>query len=128
MNRYGIVGVAMLVGAMLGAAAVQTLHAQAKPFGYLITEINVRDQDGYEKEFVPVILKAIHDAGGRFLARGDTTIAIQGMRPAPRVAVVQFESADQARAWASSSAYRDVTAIGDKYATFLDFVVEGVSQ
>jgi uncharacterized protein (DUF1330 family) len=119
MNRYATVGMATLAGAMLGTAAVQTLHAQAKPFGYFITEINVRDQDGYAREFGPAISNAAHDAGGKFLARGDTTIAIQGIRPAPHFAVVQFESMDQALAWATSSAYRNATAIGDKYATFL---------
>jgi hypothetical protein len=34
MNRYMTLGLSMLAGAALGAAAIQALHAQAKPIGY----------------------------------------------------------------------------------------------
>jgi hypothetical protein len=40
----------MVASAALGAAAVQTLHAQAKPPAYNIVEITIKDQDGYNKE------------------------------------------------------------------------------
>jgi hypothetical protein len=36
----------------LGAAAVQSLHAQATPPGYAIIEVNVTDKEGYTKESV----------------------------------------------------------------------------
>jgi hypothetical protein len=36
----------------LGAGAVQALHAQAKPPGYVVFEINVRDKDGYNNNFL----------------------------------------------------------------------------
>ena len=38
-------GIAMLAGAGLGAAAVQGLHAQATPLAYVISEIDVTDKD-----------------------------------------------------------------------------------
>jgi hypothetical protein len=41
MNRSMTLGIAMLAGATVGAAAVQGLHAQAKPKAYLVTEIEV---------------------------------------------------------------------------------------
>jgi hypothetical protein len=60
----------LVAGMALGAAAVQTLHAQAKPPAFQIVEVTVNDQDGFSKEFVPLISKVQQDVGGKFLARG----------------------------------------------------------
>jgi hypothetical protein len=49
VNRHVTVGLVMIASAALGAAAVQTLHAQAKPPAYNIVEITIKDQDGYNK-------------------------------------------------------------------------------
>jgi hypothetical protein len=68
------VGLSMVAGAALGAAAIQTLHAQAKPMGYSIAENVVNDQNGYTKEFIPPITKTIQDAGGKFIVRGGKKI------------------------------------------------------
>lgn len=80
MNRVITIALAMFVGAGLGAAAVQGLHAQAKPPAFNIAEITVTNDEGYNKEYVPPIVKSI---------------AAQ--------------------------------AIGDKYATFRGYQIEGVS-
>jgi hypothetical protein len=45
MNRSVTIGLAMLAGAALGAAAVEGLHAQAKPPVYQVVEIDVLNQD-----------------------------------------------------------------------------------
>ena len=57
----------------LGGLAVQGLHAQAKPPAYVVAEVTVKDQDGYTKEFLPAIGKAIQAEGGKFIARGYAT-------------------------------------------------------
>ena len=128
MNRTITVGLSMLAGAALGAAAIQTLHAQAKPPAYVITEITIKDQDGYTKEFLPPVTKAIQDAGGKFIARGGKTTTFQGAAPAPRVVVIQFESLEKTQAWNDSAAQVTAQKIGDKFATFRGFAVEGISQ
>jgi hypothetical protein len=46
VKRHITVGLAMVASAALGAAAVQTLHAQVKPPAYNIAEITIKDQDG----------------------------------------------------------------------------------
>jgi uncharacterized protein (DUF1330 family) len=127
VNRHITVGLAMFASAALGAAAVQTLHAQAKPPAYNIAEITINDQDGYNKEYLPLITKAITDAGGKFIVRGGKTISYEGAAPAPRVIVVQFESLDKLQALYNSAPYKDAIAVGDKYATQRIFGVEGVS-
>jgi uncharacterized protein (DUF1330 family) len=127
INRHIAVGLAMVASAALGAAAVQTLYAQAKPPAYNLVEITIKDQDGYNKEYLPVITKALIDAGGKFIVRGGKTISYEGAAPAPRVVVVQFESLDKLQALYNSAAYKDAIAVGDKYSTQRIFGVEGVS-
>ena len=127
MNRHITIGLAMVAGAALGAAAIQTLHAQTKPPAYNIAEITIKDQDGYNKEYLPLITKALTDAGGKFLIRGGKTISYEGAAPAPRVVVIQFESLDKLQALYNSAPYKDAIAVGDKYATQRIFGAEGVS-
>ena len=127
MKQYMTVGMSMIAGAALGAAAVQTLHAQAKPLGYVIAENIVNDRDGYTKDFIPPITKTIQEAGGKFIVRGGKTVPMHGTPPAPRVVVVQFESLAKAQEWANSSAAKAAFAIGEKYSTLHDYAVEGVS-
>ncbi len=122
--KYNI-ALAMIGSFALGAAAVQGLHAQSKPPAYVIAEINVTDKDGYVKEFLPVAAKAIQDAGGKYVVRGGKAVSLQGAPPAARVVVTQYESLDKAQAWWDSPARKDADAIGEKYATFRIFAVEG---
>jgi uncharacterized protein (DUF1330 family) len=127
VNRHITSGLAVVAGAALGAAAIQTLHAQTKPPAYNIAEITIKDQDGYNKEYLPLITKALTDAGGKFLIRGGKTISYEGAAPAPRVVVIQFESLDKLQALYNSAPYKNAIAVGDKYATQRIFGAEGVS-
>jgi uncharacterized protein (DUF1330 family) len=127
MNRHITVGLGMVASAALGATAVQTLHAQTKPPAYNIAEITIKDQDGYNKEYLPLITEALTDAGGKFLVRGGKTISYEGAAPATRVVVIQFESLDKLQALYNSAPYKDAVAVGDKYATQRIFGAEGVS-
>jgi uncharacterized protein (DUF1330 family) len=128
MNRYITVGVAMLVGAGVGAAAVQSIHAQANPPAYYVAEVTLKDQNGYMTEFVPPAEKSRQDGGGKFIARGGKTITLQGAAPAARVVVIQFDNLDKAQAWWNSPTQKSAQAIGDKYGTFRSYLVEGLSQ
>jgi hypothetical protein len=47
-TRYAT-ALALLTGVGLGAAATQALYAQSKPPAYVIAEIDVSDQDGYQR-------------------------------------------------------------------------------
>jgi uncharacterized protein (DUF1330 family) len=126
MKRYIALALATLTGAALGAAAIQGLHAQAKPPAFNIAEITITNDEAYTKEYVPPILKSIQDSGGKFIVRGGKTASVVGTPPAPRITVIQFESLDKAQAWINSPAYKAAQAIGDKYATFRAYQVEGV--
>ena len=122
------VALSILAGVAIGAAAVQALHAQAKPPAYVVAEIDVTNPEPYEKEYVPIAAKAITDGGGKYLVRGGETAAMYGEPPKPRIAVMAFESMEKAQAAFNSSAYKEAKKVGDKYANFRIYAVEGVSQ
>ena len=64
MNTRYSVPLAMLAGIAIGAAAVQTLHAQAKPKAYLVTESEILDQAALA-EYSPKAQANAKAAGGR---------------------------------------------------------------
>ena len=63
MKAQYSVPLSMLAGIGVGAVAVQTLHAQAKPPVYYVAEIDVTNPDAYAKEYAPE--KLSHDQGSR---------------------------------------------------------------
>jgi uncharacterized protein (DUF1330 family) len=115
------------VGAFaLGALAIQGLHAQMKPPAYFVAEVNVKDMDGFKAEFLPAAMKDVTAAGGKYLAGGfDKTMAFSGEPPPNRVVILQFENMAAAKAWQDGNG-RATQKIGEKYATFRTFAVEGV--
>ena len=126
MNTKYKYALAMGASFALGAVAVQGLHAQAKPPAYYIAEITVKDQEEFIKQFAAPGVKPVQETGGKFIVRGFKPIALQG-EPPPRVTVIQFDNMDKAQAWWNSPTNKDQQAIGDKYATFRSFLVEGVA-
>jgi hypothetical protein len=84
MKQSITIGLAMAVGAVFGAAAIQALHAQAKPPVYYVSEVDVTNPDAYTKEYAPKAQAIIKASGGRFLAIGGTAAA--GAKP-----VVSFD-------------------------------------
>ena len=128
MKTRCTVALSILAGVAVGAAAVQALHAQAKPPAYVIAEIDVTNVEPYDKEYVPPAAKAVTDGGGKYIVRGGRTVALYGEPPKPRIAVMVFESMDKARAAFDSPAYKAAKTLGDKYATFRVYAVEGLPQ
>jgi uncharacterized protein (DUF1330 family) len=128
MKTQYTVTLAMLAGFGLGAVAVQGLHAQAKPPVYYITEIDVTNLDTYTKEYAPKAQAIIKAAGGRFLAAGQNVTAIEGAPPKARVAVTAWDSMEKIQAWRNSAEFKENRKIGDNYAKFRAFTVEGMPQ
>jgi uncharacterized protein (DUF1330 family) len=127
MKTNYTVGLAMLAGFGLGAVAIEGLHAQAKPPVYTVSEIQITNQDAYLKEFAPVAQASIRNAGGKFLAGGPGT-ALEGAPPATRITIQSWDSLEKARAWREGAEYKKAREIGDKYAKFRAFAVEGAPQ
>ena len=125
MTRFVTIALSMLAGAALGAAAVQGLHAQAKPPIYVVTEIDVTDVDTYLKDYAPKAQALIRASGGRVLAGGQNVTSLDGAPPARRVAISSFDSMDKIQAWRNSAEFKQNRQAGDKLAKFRSFTVEG---
>jgi len=121
------VSLAMLTGMAIGGFAVQGLHAQAKPPGYVVAEIDLTNQEAFLKEYTPLAVKALADSGNKALARGGKVVAIEGAPPKSRIVINSFPSLDAAVAAYNSPAYKEARKIGNKYATFRLYAVEGLA-
>jgi uncharacterized protein (DUF1330 family) len=131
MKQYFVLGVGLLAGTMIGAAAVTGLHAQAKPPVFLITEIDVTNPEAYGKEFAPKAQATIKAAGAKFVliggAGGASAKPIEAFdgTPPKRITVQQWDSLDALKAWYNSKDYQEALVIGKKYATFRRYAVQG---
>src|ERR1700730_7587173 len=88
----------LLVGAALGAVALQGLHAQTNHPVYVVVEVDESDHRAYLHEYAALAVNAMVAGGGKFLARGGKTFAIDGEAPKPRVMVITFDSMEKANA------------------------------
>jgi uncharacterized protein (DUF1330 family) len=101
-TKYKMV-LAAVTGAALGAAAVQGLHAQAKPKAYLVTETEVLDRAALGT-YVQQVRDAAKVAGGNldFVPPGENIVALVGDAP-KRVGVSEWESMEKAKTWFNSA-------------------------
>ena len=129
MQTQYAIPLAVVIGVGLGAAGVSLIHAQVKapPPAYVIAEIDVSNQEGYVKEYLPPSSKALLDNGARYLARGSKTVSIKG-EPPKRIVVLSFDSLEKAQAAFASPAFLDAAKIGEQYAKFRIYLVEGMPQ
>ena len=122
-TRY-IVALAVVTGFGFGAIAVQGLHAQATPKAYVITEIEVINQEA-QKAYLPKVSEAVKSTGGKYLVRGEKISALEGEAP-KRVTVQVYDSFQKAQASRTSPAWTALKAERDKAIKTKSYVVEGL--
>lgn len=119
----------LLAGAALGAAAIQALHAQAKPPVYVVIDISdVTDPEGFKAVTSrPNAAGAavFKEFGGRYIARTTNITALDGTAP-KRMIVIAFDSVEKAKGWNSSPAQMEVNAARGKFTKSRSFVIEGM--
>src|ERR1700733_2385647 len=87
--RY-TVALSMLAGAAVGALAIQSLHAQAKPPVYFIVENEISDVQSYLKEYAVHARDMIKANGAGYLAAG-AAITYGGELPKSGVVILVFD-------------------------------------
>jgi uncharacterized protein (DUF1330 family) len=128
------IALALLAGVALGGLAVEGLHAQAKAPVYFVAEIEVTNPDAYAKEYAAKAQAIIKAAGGRFLAIGGAAATSGGKvtafdgDPPKRVVVQVWDSMDKIKAWRANPEYVELRKVGEKYAKFRSFAVDGVPE
>lgn len=92
---------------------------------YIVVEVDVKDKERYEdyKRLVPPTLAQY---GGRFLVRGGAAETLEGDSSPGRVVIVEFPSAEQARAWWGSPEYAPAKELRQATAHTRMILVEGV--
>jgi uncharacterized protein (DUF1330 family) len=125
-TRYTVV-LSMIAGAALGGAAIQGLHAQAKPPAYVITHSEIIDQAAFN-EFSSKVPATMQAFGGKFLVRGGKVTPLDGDAP-KRVIVTAFDSTEKAQAWRNSPGWKDLMPLRAKATKpSVSYIVEGVTQ
>jgi uncharacterized protein (DUF1330 family) len=116
----------MIAGAALGGAAIQGLHAQAKPPAYVITEVDIIDEAAF-KEFSPKVAKTVEASGGKYLTRGGRIIGLEG-QPPKRFVLSTFPSVESAQAWRNSAGWKELTPLREKAVKTRAFIAEGTTN
>jgi uncharacterized protein (DUF1330 family) len=125
MNQRIALGLAMLAGAVLGAAAVNVLNAQgAAPGAYAVVDISEISNRDVFKTLLPIAGKTNDAFGGKFVIRTENIVGIDGTPP-KRFVVIGFDTMEKAKAWDDSPGQREVKAILDKSAKARSFVASG---
>lgn len=93
--------------------------------GYLIARIAVTDLEQY-REYMKASPGAIEEAGGRFLARGGEITTLEGPEETHRIVLVEFPTAEAARAFYHSDRYTAIRRLREGAATGQFIVVAGV--
>jgi len=120
-------GLTLLAGIALGAAAIEGIHAQMKPPTYVVIAIRkITDADAY-KQVMAKGPAAAAASGATFVIRTDKITSLDGTPPA-RFVLLKFDSVEQAQAWHTSAAQKEVDAIRAKTTDSLAFMLEGEAK
>jgi uncharacterized protein (DUF1330 family) len=76
---------------------------------YVIGEADIVNPEGM-KAYGPMIVAAVKKYGGKYLARGARPQVLEG-GPAHNILIIEFDTADAARAWYASPEYQAAKAV-----------------
>ncbi len=119
--------VATLSGVLVGVFGLTPLQAQTTRTApaYVVVEFTVKDQEAF-RQYAQGVPATLGPHGGRFMVRPGKIEGLKGDAPKGPFALLAFDSAEQARKWASSPEYSALVPLRDKAADARIFIVEGV--
>lgn len=93
---------------------------------YVIVDVEVKDLEQYEeyRKLAPPIVRA---HGGKYLARGNKIEYWEGQWTPKYIAVVEFETFDQAKAWYDSPEYVAIRSIRQEHTRSKMILVDGLA-
>ena len=93
--------------------------------GYVIVEIEILDQGNYGK-YRQMAASSIQQYGGTYVVRGGRIEPLEGEWRPQRLAIVEFESLERAKAWYDSPEYAPAKKIRQEASRSKILIVEGV--
>ena len=123
------IAIALVAGASIGGAAIQGLHAQAKPPTYIVIPIlKINDPAAFKSGVVDKALPAdLTAAGGHYVVRSQKFTSLDG-NPPERLVILSFDSAEKAQAFWNTSIQKEVNSARMKSTNSLAFMVEGFAN
>jgi uncharacterized protein (DUF1330 family) len=125
MRTRNALALVAIAGVGIGALSVRGLQAETQSPVYMVGMIDVKNADGYAKEYLPPAKASIKAHGGVYLAAGAGTI-IEGSPPGQRFVILRWDSLEQLKGWRNSPEYEEAHKAGMKYASFTVVAVPGV--
>ena len=92
---------------------------------YMVLNIEVTDPTRYA-DYAKAAGATVEQFGGRYLARGGRAESLEGSVQPKRVVILEFPTAERAKAWWDSAEYREPKRIRQSAATSDTLIVEGV--
>ncbi len=125
MKQNHKLALAILASVSIAVTGAMVIHGQQMrtPPAYVIVELNVTDSPTYQR-YSAKVQETLVPFNGRFIVRGGKMQAIEGEAP-KRLVVIAFDSAEKARAWYDSPAYKAILPMRLKSAKTRLFIVEG---
>jgi uncharacterized protein (DUF1330 family) len=126
MKTQYAVALSLATGVAIGAVAVQGLHAQAKLKSYSVVEVEPVGGATVPQSYLDTVRKAIVTAHGRALRTVNGQVFHVEGAPAPmKVGIVEWDSADDAKAFYKSKVWTDLASERDKaQKTIRRYIVE----
>ena len=92
---------------------------------YVLANITITDPLGYE-EYKRLVGPTLQEYGGRFVVRGGAVDVLEGDWQPGRLVLLEFPSAERARAWWSSPGYEEARRIRQATSHGTLLILEGV--
>jgi uncharacterized protein (DUF1330 family) len=116
-------GLALGAGGMAAWSATQP----PPPKAYVVAEITVKNLAEY-RAYTNAAFPVIQKYQGKFLTRGGTAIAIEGVPPAERVMIIEFPSLEAAKIFEYSKDYTAIAPLRQRAADSRLFIIEGTAD
>lgn len=91
---------------------------------YIVVDVAIQDPVAYDR-YKTLAPPSIGKYGGRYLVRGGTTSTLEGTWQPQRLVVLEFPSAERARAWWASPEYAPAKALRQASATTQMVLIDG---
>jgi uncharacterized protein (DUF1330 family) len=131
MKTHYKLAFAVVAGIVIGGAAIQGLHAQAKLPAYIVIPIlKINDATAFKSDVADKASATMGDlknAGGEYVIRNTKFTSLDGTPP-ERLVLLKFDSVEKAQAWWNTPAQKDINAGRMKTANSLAFIVEGLAN
>lgn len=92
---------------------------------YLIADVEITDESLYA-QFRERMTPTLEAYSGRFIARGGEIAVIDGSWNPKRLAIVAFDSMEQARSWLASPEFKELDDMRNSSSNINLVLVEGV--